>query len=142
MPGLMVDVILQDIKKVESEALIVGFFEDVRPLKGLAGQLDWLLCGALSSLLIENKLRGALGDVALLTARGRFPRRRFSWSAMARSTIFHLSAAKRCADGCDRRLGSGVTHAAISTSSRRTAPWMLVFQLCGKDYQKGPGSVI
>ena len=57
MPGLTVRVILEDIKKVETEALVVGFFQDVRPLKGFAGQLDWLLCGALSGLLLKNKLQ-------------------------------------------------------------------------------------
>jgi hypothetical protein len=73
MPGLTLTVLLQDIKKLETEALIVGFYEDVRPLKGLAGELDWLLCGSLSSLIINNKLRGFLGDVALLTSRAKVP---------------------------------------------------------------------
>ena len=50
-------VLLQDIKKIETGAIIVGFFEDVRPLKGLAGELDWLLCGALSRLIINKKPR-------------------------------------------------------------------------------------
>ena len=68
-----VKVILQDIKKLETGALIVGFFEDVRPLKGLAGELDWLLCGALSSLIIKHKLSGALGELALLTSQGKVP---------------------------------------------------------------------
>ena len=71
MPGLTVTVLLQDVKKLETEALVVGFFEDVRPLKNLAGELDWLLCGALSSLIIGHKLRGSQGDIALLTSRGK-----------------------------------------------------------------------
>src|SRR3972149_11307853 len=73
MPGLVLKVILQDIKKLETDALIVGFYEDVRPLKGLAGELDWLLCGSLSNLILSDKLRGSLGDVALLTSRGKIP---------------------------------------------------------------------
>ena len=66
-------VILQDVKKFETEALVVGCYEDVRPLKGLAGELDWLLCGSLSDLLIANRIRGSLGDVALITPRGKIP---------------------------------------------------------------------
>lgn len=66
-------VILQDVKKFETEALVVGCYEDVRPLKGLAGELDWLLCGSLSRLLIASKIRGSLGDVALITPRGKIP---------------------------------------------------------------------
>ena len=65
MSSVTVKVILQDIKRLATEALIVGFYEDVRPLKGVAGELDWLLCGALSSLVLTEKLRGSLGDVAL-----------------------------------------------------------------------------
>ncbi|HUJ16894.1 MAG TPA: M17 family peptidase N-terminal domain-containing protein [Nitrospirota bacterium] len=71
MPGLTVTVLLQDVKKLESEALVVGFFENVRPLKNLAGELDWLLCGALSNLIITHKLRGSQGDIALLTSQGK-----------------------------------------------------------------------
>ncbi len=73
MPGVTISVVLQDIKKLETDALIVGFYEDVRPLKGLAGELDWLLCGTLSSLILKNKLNGSLGDAALLTSRGKVP---------------------------------------------------------------------
>jgi hypothetical protein len=58
MPGVTMKVILQDIKKLATEALIVGFYEDVRPLKGVAGELDWLLCGSLSSLVLSKKIRG------------------------------------------------------------------------------------
>jgi leucyl aminopeptidase len=70
---LDVKVILQDIKKLETEAVIVGFYKDVRPLKGLAGELDWLLCGSLSDLILNSKLNGSLGEVALLASRGKVP---------------------------------------------------------------------
>ena len=73
MPGLTVNVLLQDMKKLETDALIVGFFENVRPLAHLAGELDWLLCGALSNLIINQKLCGARGEVALITSRGKVP---------------------------------------------------------------------
>ena len=73
MSSVTVTVILQDIKKLATEALIVGFYEDVRPLKGVAGELDWLLCGALSSLVLTKKLRGSFGDVALVTSQGKVP---------------------------------------------------------------------
>lgn len=66
-------VILQDVRKFETEALVVGCYEDVRPLKGLAGELDWLLCGSLSQLLMTNRISGSLGDAALLTPRGKLP---------------------------------------------------------------------
>jgi hypothetical protein len=64
---------MHDIKDLETDAVIVGFHEDVRPLKGAAGALDWLLCGALSHLIIQKKMRGILGEVALLTSKGKVP---------------------------------------------------------------------
>src|SRR5512134_3031877 len=97
MPGLTVKVILQDITKVESEAVVVGFFEDVRPLKGLAGRLDWLLCGSLSNLLIAKKLRGSLGEVALLTARGKVPAQKVFMVGLGPASGFALSALRSAA---------------------------------------------
>jgi Cytosol aminopeptidase family, N-terminal domain len=106
MPGLTVSVILQDIKKIETEALIVGFFENSKPLKGLAGELDWLLCGSLSSLMAENKLRGSLGEIALLTSRGKVPPKK----------IFMIGLGPR--DGFDpTALGSAVRKVVSSAIS-------------------------
>jgi hypothetical protein len=69
---MVLKVLMQDLSRLDADALLAGFHEDVRPLKGLAGSLDWVLCGALSRLIIEQKVRGAVGDVALLTSNGKF----------------------------------------------------------------------
>lgn len=114
MPGLTVKVILQDIKKLETEALIVGFYEDVRPLKGRAGELDWLLCGSLSDLILKNKLRGSLGDVALLTSQSKVPAPKIFMvglglrAAFSRATL--CSAARTAAASV---VSAGVRSAAI-----------------------------
>ena len=114
MSGLTVKVILQDIKKLEIEALIVGFYEDVRPLKGVAGELDWLLCGSLSSLILTKKLRGSLGDVALVTPQGKVPAQKIFLVGLgprvglSRSTL--QSAARTAATSA---LGAGVRSAAL-----------------------------
>ena len=72
-PRVRIHIHMHDIKDLDADAVIVGFHEDVRPLKGAAGALDWLLCGALSHLIIRKKVRGALGEVALLTSKGKIP---------------------------------------------------------------------
>ena len=97
MPGLTLKVVHQDVTRVESEAVVVGFFEDVRPLKGLAGQLDWLLCGSLSDLLIAGKLRGSPGEVALLTARGKVPAQKVFLVGLGPLSGFSLAALKNAA---------------------------------------------
>ncbi|HEY6011585.1 MAG TPA: M17 family peptidase N-terminal domain-containing protein, partial [Nitrospirota bacterium] len=107
-------VILQDIKKLETEALIVGFFEDVRPLKGVAGELDWLLCGRLSSLVLEKKMRGSLGEVALLTSRGKVPAQKIFLIGLGAKTAFTLQQLRSAARAAAATaVGAGVRTAAI-----------------------------
>jgi hypothetical protein len=117
-------VLLQDIKKLETEAIIVGFFEDVRPLKGVAGELDWLLCGALSNLIIQNKLRGLLGDVALLTSQGKLPTQKIFMIGLGRKVDLKpsiiQSAAKNAAASA---LGAGVTKVAIDFFLQASMPY-------------------
>lgn len=114
MPDVTVNVILQDIKKLETEAIIVGFFEDVRPLKGLAGELDWLLCGSLSSLILNKKLRGSLGDVALLTSQGKVPTQKIFMVGLGPRAGFSESALCSVArTAVTSALGAGATKVAI-----------------------------
>ena len=111
--GLM-KVVLQDIKKLETEAIMVGFFEDVRPLKGAAGELDWLLCGSLSSLIIKKKLRGVLGDIALLTSQGKLPVQKIFMVGLGKSGDFTPSIMRSAArNAATSALGAGVTKVAI-----------------------------
>ena len=105
---------MHDIKTVDAEAVVVGVHEDVRPLKGGAGVLDWVLCGALSRLVSEGRIRGALGDVALLTNAGKLPARMVfmvglgSRSAETADALRH--AARSAAEGL---AGAGIRRAAI-----------------------------
>ena len=111
---MTVTVLLQDIKKLETEALIVGFYEDVRPLKGLAGELDWLLCGSLSHLILENKLRGSLGDTALLTSQGKVPAQKIFMVGLGSRADFSLAALCSAArSAAASAINAGVRSAAI-----------------------------
>lgn len=70
---MVLNVAMSDIRTVDADAVVVGMYEDVRPLKGGAGALDWVLCGALSRLVLEERIRGRIGEVALLTSSGKIP---------------------------------------------------------------------
>jgi hypothetical protein len=114
MPGLTVRLIHGDITQFEAEALIVGFYEDVRPLKGLAGELDWLLCGALSNLVLGNKLRGSLGETALLTSQGKVRPPKIFLIGLGFRADTTLSSLKNAArNAAASALGAGVGNAAI-----------------------------
>lgn len=53
------------------EALCVFVGEDERPLKGIAGYLDWRMCGGLSRVLVSEFFKGEAGDCLLLPSAGR-----------------------------------------------------------------------
>ena len=109
-----VKVILQDIKKLETEALIVGFYQDVRPLKGLAGELDWLLCGSLSDLILNNKLRGSLGEIALLSSRGKVPAMKIFMVGLGPKGGSSSSSLRNAVKiAASSAVGAGVTNAAV-----------------------------
>lgn len=112
--GVELRVLLHDIRKIEAEALVVGCYEDVRPLKGVAGELDWLLCGALSRLFIAGRFRGALGDCALTTTRGKIRIRKLFLIGMGPQGRFSgdtiRSFARTVANGL---LNAGVTRAVV-----------------------------
>ncbi len=112
--GLPVRVADQDLRNLATEALVVGFYEDQRPLTGMAGRIDWLLCGALSRLLLAGKLRGAAGDAALLTARGKVAVEKIFLLGLGRKDTYTLDALRNVASAAVAALaGAGVSSAAV-----------------------------
>lgn len=57
---------LESLDRLRGDCLVLTAFTDDRPLRGLAGRVDWRLCGRLSSLMIREFLTGELGEVALV----------------------------------------------------------------------------
>lgn len=55
----------------ECEILVLGFFEDERPLRGSSGWVDWRLNGALSRHVIEKRLLGTWKETTLIPSQGR-----------------------------------------------------------------------
>lgn len=105
---------MHDIRKLETDAVAVGFFEDIRPLKGAAGTLDWILCGSLSHLLIHKKIRGALGEAALLTTNGKIPAPKvFMVGLGPRSQMTPATLREASRVAATIIVGAGVTRAAL-----------------------------
>lgn len=143
MTSVVLKAVFKDIKKIDADAVVVGLYEDARPLKGLAGELDWLLCGSLSSLVIGNKLKGSLGEVALLSSRDKIqakkifvvglgPKRSFSaesgryaaraaalsaaGAGAARTAIEYFHASDSGHDACIRAMREGLKDGASGRS--------------------------
>jgi hypothetical protein len=90
---------LPALDSLEGDALGLFCWSDVRPLAGVAGYVDWRLCGALSAALVSHYFEGTLGETLLLPVTGRMgPRRLF---------VFGLGPAKAwdssvLREGCKR----------------------------------------
>lgn len=63
---MRVTVVGEPLARVHADILVLGFFEDARPLPGLVGQMDWLAGGALSRLIVSRQVSGRLNETTLI----------------------------------------------------------------------------
>src|SRR3989338_6290168 len=59
------------VDKIEADVVALTFFEDERPLRGVAGLADWRMNGALSRLILNETLSGKEGESLLMSTDGR-----------------------------------------------------------------------
>jgi hypothetical protein len=64
---------LRRLDEASAEVVACAVFKDERPLRGLAGLLDWRLAGRLSRLAKETFLQGDALEVLALPVRPRLP---------------------------------------------------------------------
>jgi hypothetical protein len=100
-----------DALDVESLAVLVG---PERPLQGLAGLVDWRLCGALTRALQGGVWAGAPGEALLLPTGGRLPAARvvaLGLPAAVGPAAFEAAARSACE--VLRKAGSGSFAASL-----------------------------
>ena len=59
------------VTRIRTEILVLGFFQDVRPVRGLAGEVDWIHNGIFSHLMKLQKLKGQCGEAMLLASEAK-----------------------------------------------------------------------
>ena len=64
---------LRALGAAPADAIACGLYEDERPMRGVAGVLDWRLGGRLSKLLEDRYLTGKSGEVMLVPGTSRLP---------------------------------------------------------------------
>lgn len=100
-----------DALDVEALAVLVG---PERPLQGLAGLVDWRLCGALTRALRGGLYGGAPGEALLLPTTGRLPAARVVALGLPAAPFPEaLEAAARHACDVLRRAGAASFAAAL-----------------------------
>jgi hypothetical protein len=107
---LTVVVNLPVLDTVQAESIGLFLWSDVRPLAGVAGTIDWRVCGGLSRLLEEAVFSAAEGEVLLHPVGGRFGLRRlflFGLGSVAETDPAALRRACRKAHDALQRAGAG-----------------------------------
>jgi leucyl aminopeptidase len=61
----------EPLERADAEVAVASFFDGERPLRGAASRADWRLCGMISALLAQGRLRGAVGDALLVPTERR-----------------------------------------------------------------------
>ena len=59
------------LEEIGAEVLVLFHLEDEPAPRGRLGQVDWILCGALSRLRARGKFAGECGRIALLSPEGK-----------------------------------------------------------------------
>lgn len=68
--------IARDLKKLDqssAEVLVAAVMQDERPPRGVAGLVDWRLCGQLSRLIKTGFFTGELGELLILPSKPALP---------------------------------------------------------------------
>ena len=110
---------LDNLSGVDSLCVFVS--EDERPLRGVAGYLDWRLCGQLSRVILASFFTGEPGDCLLLPSEGRV--------AMPRVFVMGLGPGKRLSDAA---LHSAMEEAARTLSKAKVEAVALEVPGAGK----------
>jgi hypothetical protein len=66
----------RDLKKLDQasgEVLVAAVMQDERPPRGVAGMVDWRLCGQLSRLIKSGFFKGELCEVLILPSKPALP---------------------------------------------------------------------
>jgi leucyl aminopeptidase len=100
------------------DVLVVPLWSDVRPLRGVAGLLDWRLNGRLSQMLREEKLQGESGEKMLFFTE-RVPWKRILAVGLGATEAFNEQALKKgFRSAFDSFRGLGIKSVAMALPGR------------------------
>jgi hypothetical protein len=70
---MRIGALFHDVTRLEADLLVAPIWAGDRPPHGLAGRADWHLCGFISRLILDGRLRGEAGETTLVAVQGRLP---------------------------------------------------------------------
>jgi len=104
------------LDETESHLALILAYEDVRPLKGQAGLVDWRLNGYLSGLILNRRFLGGLGEALLMPAQGRLAVRELMMLGLGHSGVNEQDYPKFVTMILDKILQKKETSVSLSLS--------------------------
>lgn len=111
------------LDEVPGKVALATFFEDVRPLKGTTGLIDWRLNGRLSELILQGKISGSFAESLIMPAQGR----------LAAEEIF-LFGLGRAQELNERQLEQGFVQLIAKLSLLKSPAFVISFGDLAKDF--------
>ncbi len=59
------------LSRLRTEILALACFKDIRPLRGLAGEVDWYYSGIISRMMMHKRFTGFHGETLLTPTEGK-----------------------------------------------------------------------
>jgi len=85
---------LHQIDRTTADTIAVCMFEEDKPPRGLAGLLDWRMCGRVSDLLVQEQVTGRFRESVLLPSYNRLPAKRVCLYGLGPRQEFNPSRAR------------------------------------------------
>jgi len=105
----------KDIDSIETSAIVLLFFHDERPLKGSAGLADWRMNGAISRLIISERINGNNGETTLVVPNRRILGDKILMIGLGNSSELTKDKIEEAAESVvDHLVGIGVKDFAIA----------------------------
>lgn len=97
-------VIKEKVTGIRFDILVLGFLKDVRPLKGIAADIDWVYSGSISRMIMEGKISGTRGEALLMATGDRMKTPRLLILGLGEKTNFSYSTVAEFASNLTERL--------------------------------------
>lgn len=92
-----IKVVVDDITRIEADAVVVNLFEGVKHPGGATGAVDKALDGAITKLIEQGEIKGKLNEVSVIHSLGKVPARIVAVAGLGEQSEFTLDRVRSVA---------------------------------------------
>ena len=107
---------LHEIEKLRTDSITIFLFQDIVPLRGMAGMIDWRLNGMVSGLLLKGLLTSRVGENFLVPLRPRLPSWKLFGFGLGRAEDFSIEQVQPTVGKAFAVLNRAAVHSTAAAS--------------------------